>query len=456
MNRQFQPWGREPALQTRLIQYLDQGLQDELPLGVLYQIQTRADGAEMVMILKVVDMDALLQVEQALHRLLNVVYQHWSQTVPAGPPDRALKAVIPPEVLQGPPDQDSPQLFPLQMSVGTDIRFQHREIPPHRDTPRTLVLKGGGIKGLAYIGAWEVLENRQTFDRFLGTSAGAIFAVLLAAGFSANELKTHLLELDFRMFFDARPGRRLWNLLVHRGVNPGKTLTDWLDLRLAEKCHSPTRVHLADLPYRATVLACQRDTDVVAFDSYDNDAPASHAVRCSMSIPFVFAPSSHHGLRTYDGGMRYNYPLPYLLQDDPHADFVGLYLGSETYQPGHNRWEMGELLDIWTTAADQRLLQQYRGQTVIIDPQPIGTLDQDLSLPEKHYLLQCGRVGAWAYLAPGSEQHQQAIAKREQLRKHVDRYRQQRQVRRKTRQRLGLILALVVMACGMGWLMALG
>ncbi len=52
-----------------------------------------------------------------------------------------------------------------------------------------LVFSGGGTLGVAYIGALEVLENaRHGLRRVVGTSAGAITAALVAAGYESKEL----------------------------------------------------------------------------------------------------------------------------------------------------------------------------------------------------------------------------------------------------------------------------
>src|SRR5262249_28942010 len=47
--------------------------------------------------------------------------------------------------------------------------------------PNILVMKGGGVKGIAYVGALETLEKYgYHFNHFVRTSAGAISAALLA------------------------------------------------------------------------------------------------------------------------------------------------------------------------------------------------------------------------------------------------------------------------------------
>src|SRR5215212_5277644 len=60
-----------------------------------------------------------------------------------------------------------------------------------------LVFEGGGAKGIVLVGAYEVFSKAgHTFDRLLGTSAGAITATLLAAGYTAQEMLAALSERE--------------------------------------------------------------------------------------------------------------------------------------------------------------------------------------------------------------------------------------------------------------------
>lgn len=52
-----------------------------------------------------------------------------------------------------------------------------------------LCLSGGGIKGVAHIGAIKSLEGKGIkFDYVSGTSSGSIIATLYACGFNADEM----------------------------------------------------------------------------------------------------------------------------------------------------------------------------------------------------------------------------------------------------------------------------
>jgi len=60
-----------------------------------------------------------------------------------------------------------------------------------------LVFEGGGAKGMVFVGAFEEFTRRgHTFGRLLGTSAGAITATLLAAGYTTAEMSAALSEKE--------------------------------------------------------------------------------------------------------------------------------------------------------------------------------------------------------------------------------------------------------------------
>jgi predicted acylesterase/phospholipase RssA len=66
------------------------------------------------------------------------------------------------------------------------------------------VFEGGGVKGIALAGALKGAEHLGVrWQKVAGTSAGAITACLLAAGYTADELITILTEkMDFNKFME--------------------------------------------------------------------------------------------------------------------------------------------------------------------------------------------------------------------------------------------------------------
>lgn len=61
-----------------------------------------------------------------------------------------------------------------------------------------MVFEGGGAKGMVFVGALEELlrDGKHSAGRLLGTSAGAITAVLLAARYTVAEMQAALVEKD--------------------------------------------------------------------------------------------------------------------------------------------------------------------------------------------------------------------------------------------------------------------
>lgn len=63
------------------------------------------------------------------------------------------------------------------------------------------VFSGGGVKAFAFIGVLQALyEKNIEIERVAGTSAGAIIAAFVAAGYQPDKLEQLFCELDLRSF----------------------------------------------------------------------------------------------------------------------------------------------------------------------------------------------------------------------------------------------------------------
>jgi predicted acylesterase/phospholipase RssA len=326
-----------------------------------------------------------------------------------------------------------------------------------------LVMKGGGIKGLAYVGALKELQKYYDFDWFVGTSAGAITAVLLAAGYTTEELEETLSKTNFRKFFDARFYKLPINYYFYRGLYPGEEIKNWINELLSKKLLNETRgirpVLLRYLPKRVTIYASRKDQDVLEFDSKTPETwktPVAHAVLCSMAIPIVYQPPQHHGGDVFDGGLQNNYPVDVFLRSHPDTNFVGLYLKPQKDERTKGRPRMlSQLISILTEASDIRALDAHINDTVIIDPRPIRTLQFGLRHSEKEFLLKVGRAAALAFLAnqdfPNGPTHELASTATKEAEEARTRVYEMRSIR--TRRRLIVIFTttLLLIATGVIW-----
>ena len=188
---------------------------------------------------------------------------------------------------------------------------------------RNLVFEGGGVKGIAYVGALEVLDQKgilKNIKRVAGTSAGAMLAVLVGLRYSATELRDILWNLNFQNFLDDSWGyiRDTKRFITDYGWYKGdffrNLMADYIkqktgngeatfqDLAKAEKYKD---IHLigADLS-----TGCSK-----VFNAHNTpDVKVADAARISMSIPLFFA--SVKGVNGdkhiyVDGGLLDNYAI---------------------------------------------------------------------------------------------------------------------------------------------------
>jgi len=270
-----------------------------------------------------------------------------------------------------------------------------------------VIMKGGGVKGLAYAGAMRELEKYYDFAGFVGTSAGSIAAVLLAAGYDGRDLEDILRKTNFRNFMDGKGFSMILNLFIHKGLHPGTTIQEWIRNLLYARTGRTGDIPLKDFaPKRVVIYASRSNGGTVPFDSEGQrqDTPAFFAVRCSMSIPYFFQPQMLEGSRVLDGGLLNNYPVKTYLEEEhkrhpaQRPKFIALYLGSKNPRPLPKGLLLFDMLNILFDRDDLTVIDEYREHTLVIDPSPITTVDFTLSDAEKDLLVLQGRVAALQYI----------------------------------------------------------
>jgi len=314
------------------------------------------------------------------------------------------------------------------------------------DYPHALVMKGGGVKGLAFAGALLELERYFWFDRHVGTSAGAIAAALLAGGYSPAELVELLGKKDFREFMDAPFWKLPFNILFRWGLYPGEHFREWIGSLLRAKISKQGDILMSDLN-GAVFYASTRGTGNMVFDSSGSrkDITASYAVRCSMSIPVFFIAAELEGRKIYDGGLRSNFPVARFLADHPNTPFIGLYL-TPTVKRGRG-WMGSDLLEIVVEGDERSVVDGHPFDMVLIDPSPVNTTNFRLHALEKEFLLKVGRAAALKFLVsrnfddgPDLSTVESATREAEECRERV------RSLRRRNSKRRLIAIAIVIAA----------
>lgn len=189
---------------------------------------------------------------------------------------------------------------------------------------RNLVFEGGGVKGIAYAGAIQVLEQNQILPniiRVAGTSAGAITATLLALGAGSRDIADIVGGTDFRQFMDSSllPTSNIWRLVKDYGWYKGDAFAAWMQGIIKQRT-GDAGTTFAQLRALGAKGGAFRDLYMVGTDlskqqaltfSGDDtpDVPIWYATRTSMSIPFFFQAVMAAGSVRVDGGVSWNYPI---------------------------------------------------------------------------------------------------------------------------------------------------
>ncbi|MCF8068913.1 MAG: patatin-like phospholipase family protein [Desulfobacterales bacterium] len=185
---------------------------------------------------------------------------------------------------------------------------------------KNLIFEGGGVKGIAYVGALEALNERKilkNIKRVGGTSAGAINAVLLSLGYTLDETRDILYGLDFNNFMDDSWGsvRDAKRLISEYGWYKGDFFRSWIGGLIKEKTGNENST-FNDLKNKGCqdlyLVGTNLSTGYSEVFSLEH-APrmrVADATRISMSIPLFFAAVRNVRKDVYvDGGVFDNYPI---------------------------------------------------------------------------------------------------------------------------------------------------
>jgi NTE family protein len=308
------------------------------------------------------------------------------------------------------------------------------------------VFEGGGVKGIGLAGALATLEERDyRAQNIAGTSAGAITAALLAAGYSASELRELIVSLDYRQFEDRGWEdkipliERSLSMLLDLGLYEGDRFLEWIRERLVAKgVHTfADLVHdeFADDPrYRSRLQVVASDVtthellvlprDATKLGIQPDDLDVALAVRMSMSIPIFFEPVRVVNEKTgqvhviVDGGMLSNFPV--WLFDCPDGDVpewptFGLLLvepkprtpiGARLPAPRMTGKGAGAVID-YVKALAQTMMEAHDrlyveqanyARTIPIPTLGVGTTEFDLSRERALALYDSGRWAAEKFL----------------------------------------------------------
>lgn len=289
-----------------------------------------------------------------------------------------------------------------------------------------LILKGGGSKIAALVGAYAALEKyNYNAKRVAGTSAGSIVGGMVAAGFPAGEITKLVLKTDM-----AKIARDLnvpliwnWNFRDKWGMFKGDRFTEWYGRVLAKKgittfegLEIELRVVATDLTNRKQVVfpetgifrATGIDGTKYQSEIINHEFSIARAVRMSMSIPYVFTPVKYNGNIIVDGFILNNLPIT-IFDDHPRQTIAIQLLGEKDTKPNKitNGCEFGvAIMDTMFATMEREHIEEASWANVIqVNTGDISGTDFGISRKDKEWLWQQGydAVDGWVKNNEGGE-----------------------------------------------------
>jgi len=185
-----------------------------------------------------------------------------------------------------------------------------------------LVFQGGSTATIGYVGdlkALEYFDLLKNFKRFAGTSAGAIFAGLLAVGYIPRELQILAMNLNLAAFKDTSVSYvgPLINFGRKLGFYEGLVLYDWLGEAFRMKTGDPDitfaevyEKYGKELIITGTKLSKKHNRELHLYQRSTNPTmPIRAAIRISAGLPGLFKPFIWDNDLLVDGGLAENFPL---------------------------------------------------------------------------------------------------------------------------------------------------
>ena len=211
-----------------------------------------------------------------------------------------------------------------------------------------VALAGGGLKGMAHIGALQALQELGVkIDYLSGTSSGSIIAAFFAMGYdienmktSANEYYKVLTKISKKPIAKAGFTYVTSGIAKISGLVPGEKIEEVVE-KLAEKKNLKTMSDLK-IPFAVATVDTITTKECIFLSrkcnlknenlDYIYNAPISKAVRASMSFPGIFTPCEYDKYNFIDGGTKDNLPV-HILKNMGASKTLALSFKIDDYVP---------------------------------------------------------------------------------------------------------------------------
>lgn len=200
---------------------------------------------------------------------------------------------------------------------------------------RNLVLSGGGVRGLYYLGFMKYYENRlDEFKNLVGTSIGSFFAAAIAIGYKSSELRQHVINvIDYNRIKNIQ----LFGFLSNLGLDDATNLEHYIKKMIRDKLGRKDITFLQvyrEFGKNIVIPVVCIQTKQVLYLSKDTFPHLKiwKAIRMSMGVPFLFKPYLYKGLSYVDGGIKHNFAIDLYNSNDTLGIDLSISSTSKSYE----------------------------------------------------------------------------------------------------------------------------
>jgi NTE family protein len=199
-----------------------------------------------------------------------------------------------------------------------------------------VVFGGGGMKGVAHIGAWKALEEAGIRpDLIVGTSIGAVIAACLAGGLGWRELAELARKLTKEDIVLVNKKALWFGGVRESAVFDGEQYRRWLEGMLPIRDFSEARV-----PFRINAVSLVTGKEAWFGSGFREDIPLVDAVYASCALPIYFPPARIGDDYFVDGGVLDVFPVRTVAAWGAER-IIGVDVGADLLPPEDGFFDRG-------------------------------------------------------------------------------------------------------------------
>lgn len=271
-----------------------------------------------------------------------------------------------------------------------------------------IIISGGGIKGIAIIGAIEHFSKYFLLDKintFLGSSVGSLISLMIIIGYSFEELHELFIGLDFTIFRKLK----FSEFFEKYGLDDGSKMINLIKAMMILKKFDP-KISFKNFKEKTGKDLIISSTNItkgktIYFNAKDYpEMVVLEAVRISIGFPFMYTPIKINNEYYTDGGVLAPYPMDYFNDDNKKIGFLltehifinGSY--EKKYEINNLEEYCFSLLNISINSYLEKCIVGYEKETVYITINNINCMKFNLSLDEKENLYKIGKKSFEKYI----------------------------------------------------------